>query len=86
MAYRMDIISPFLQKDSKYFVSYVIFILAIPAGANFSYNAAKSPQNINLAVPGNGDNAHTSFPVCPCVCVVLHRLHKPRCLSFYFFS
>lgn len=74
----MDIISPFLQRDSKYFVSYVIFILAIPAGASFSWNAAKPPQNINLIMPRNGDT-QMSFLVCPCICVVRHGLLKPHC-------
>lgn len=87
MAYGMDIISPFLQKESKYIVSYITFILAILDGASFSCNTAKSPENINLVVPRNGttDNVQVSFLMGTCICLVFAVQTRQNLLSVSLF-
>lgn len=84
MAYGMDIISPFIQKDSKYFVSYAVFILAVPAGAAFPVVLQMSLQNIKLVIPRNGDSTKTHFLLCMYMCGMPQTSQSS--LSSYFFS
>lgn len=84
MAFGMASISPFIQKDSKYFVSYAIFILAVPAREVFPIVLQMSLQNIKLVIARNGGSTEKHFLLCMYMCSMPQT--SQNSLSSYFFS